>query len=634
MHRISSKRPTALRIAIVGTGPRGLSLLERLLLRLRDTPRPVHIWAIDAVQPGVGRIWRTSQPSWLAMNTVVSHVTMYSARGPSLHEWLRNHPSGQYADVGPNDYASRAVYGRYLFDFFLRLTNDVPEGVEVSAVRAEVMRIDESDGRYVLTLDGEETTFLADKVILTTGHPRNLPSESERKLIEHAQKHPGLHYIPADSPADMDLGVITRRDIVALRGMGLTFYDIVSSLTVGRGGSFTRDREGRMRYLPSNKEPTIIAGSRSGLPYLPRGKNQKEPGDAYRPIFLNAEVLRQLRQSALMQRGSSMLDFAAEVEPLIHLEVEHMYYTTLARARHGPLAAATFSELFTQLARTGSQREPLLAIFGLDGVPRVDLQTLARPFRGQYFAAPHAFQTCLMDLLRRDLSEAAKGNCAGPLKAALDVLRDVRPMVRAAVDYSGLLPFSQRDDFEGEFAPASSLLSTGPSAERVEQLVALMEEGIVQIVGPSTRFTTLDEPDGRFGVFSPQVEGSMRLATVLIEARMPNPNLARNISPLLHQMLTDGLISEHVSIDPTGGDRFETGGIAVTPAPYHVLDARGRANANIYCLGVPTEHTRWFTNVGSGTPDVTTAFVRDADAIAADALSSSAGSEQVQEEVA
>jgi methylaspartate mutase epsilon subunit len=178
------------------------------------------------------------------------------------------------------------------------------------------------------------------------------------------------------------------------------------------------------------------------------------------------------------------------------------------------------------------------------------------------------------------------------------------------------------------------MLSAGPSAERVEQLVALMEEGIVEIVGPSAQFTALDEPDGRFGVFSPQVEGSMRLATVLIEARMPNPNLPRNISPLLHQMLTDGLIAEHVSVDPTGGDRFETGGIAVTPAPYHVLDARGRANANIYCLGVPTEHTRWFTNVGSGTPDVTTAFVRDADAIAADVLRIPALSEHVQEEVA
>jgi hypothetical protein len=37
-------------------------------------------------------------------------------------------------------------------------------------------------------------------------------------------------------------------------------------------------------------------------------------------------------------------------------------------------------------------------------------------------------------------------------------------------------------------------------------------------------------------------------------------------------------------------------------------------------LGIPTEHTRWFTQVGSGRPQVWTGFTADADAIAADLL--------------
>ena len=37
-------------------------------------------------------------------------------------------------------------------------------------------------------------------------------------------------------------------------------------------------------------------------------------------------------------------------------------------------------------------------------------------------------------------------------------------------------------------------------------------------------------------------------------------------------------------------------------------------------LGIPTEHIRWFTQVGSGRPQVWTGFTADADAVAADLL--------------
>jgi methylaspartate mutase epsilon subunit len=40
----------------------------------------------------------------------------------------------------------------------------------------------------------------------------------------------------------------------------------------------------------------------------------------------------------------------------------------------------------------------------------------------------------------------------------------------------------------------------------------------------------------------------------------------------------------------------------------------------MYVLGIPTEHTRWFTQVGSGRPGAWGEFTCDADAIAADAL--------------
>ena len=73
-------------------------------------------------------------------------------------------------------------------------------------------------------------------------------------------------------------------------------------------------------------------------------------------------------------------------------------------------------------------------------------------------------------------------------------------------------------------------------------------------------------------------------------------------------------------VNGSGTGAFDTGGVAVTRAPYHPLDRHGRPDPDTYVLGIPTEHTRWFMQGGSSRPGFWTDFVRDADAIAEDAL--------------
>jgi methylaspartate mutase epsilon subunit len=57
----------------------------------------------------------------------------------------------------------------------------------------------------------------------------------------------------------------------------------------------------------------------------------------------------------------------------------------------------------------------------------------------------------------------------------------------------------------------------------------------------------------------------------------------------------------------------------VTRAPFHPIGENGIDPA-LHVLGIPTEHVRWFTQVGSGRPRVWTGFTADADAVAADLL--------------
>ena len=63
-------------IAIVGMGPRGISILERLAARMDDSSSPVTVHLIDEAQHGAGRVWDTAQTKTLCMNTRAGAVTL------------------------------------------------------------------------------------------------------------------------------------------------------------------------------------------------------------------------------------------------------------------------------------------------------------------------------------------------------------------------------------------------------------------------------------------------------------------------------------------------------------------------------------------------------------------------------
>lgn len=634
----SDTRP--LIIAVVGSGPRGISVLERLAVRATaeaeraahgTTPRPVRIHLVDATEVGAGRVWRTDQDPWFTMNTVISQVTMYSGApdggphrpgaGPSLGEWIAQRAEAGEEPLGPDDYAPRVRYGQYLADVHRNIVDNLPPHVEVVPLTGRVTALRTgADSGYLLSLDTAPHLLEADRVVLATGHPVNSPDDFERKMLAFTGRTPGTHYLCGDSAADMPLGedTIPAGGTVGIRGLGLSFYDVMLSLTVGRGGEFDTGEDGELVYRASGREPRIVAGSRSGLPIPARGRNQKRPDFSHKALFLTADALRAARAARLKESGGDQLDFAADVLPLLLQEVEHVYYVTHVRISRGRTAAEAFADAHAAALRAGQERGPLLSAMGLDGVPPIDLDALARPFGETRFASGEEFRERLLKVVDEDLAAAALGTLDGPLKSALDVLRDIRNVVREAVDYGGLLPESHTGFFHRRFLPVNALLSAGPPMSRVEQLRALIRQGLVEVAGPGTDFGT-DERAGGFRVVSPQVAGSARLVHTLIDARIPTPDLRRDTSPLTQQLVAEGMVRPYV-IDGPGGSRHVTGGMDVTVSPFHVVNAEGRAQPDLYAIGIPTEHTRWFTQVGSSRPGVSTLFYRDADAIAVDAL--------------
>lgn len=453
-HLQLSKHRAEFVIAIVGMGPRGLAVLEHLAVNVQHIPsdNKVRVLVIDDVEVGAGRIWRTNQPGWLMMNTLTSQITMYSGgpdggparpgAGPNLYEWLCEQSDPSLPKLGPDECAPRVVYGHYLKAVYRSIVSQLPGNIAVEEVYSRVTSLEREGDAYRLEFSNERIIRDVQKIVLTTGHPNNSVAPSEQRYSAFASCHPGLTYIPGGSAADMPLDQIQETDTVGIMGMGLGFYDILLSLTVGRGGFFEAEGDG-LRYHPSGREPKIVAGSRGGAPIFARGVNYKKVGQKSRPRFLTVQALQDARLRSRRLEGTDMLDFNRDVLPLLQSEMEHVYYKTHVRLKGDVARAEQFAVDHVAAVHGGdTNASTVLAAYDLLGIPRLDLFALARPFAGQDFSDHAAFQRALEDLLHWDLKEARRGNVDGPLKAALDVLRDVRDYVRVAVDFGGLRPKS------------------------------------------------------------------------------------------------------------------------------------------------------------------------------------------------
>ncbi|MFF3684439.1 FAD/NAD(P)-binding protein [Streptomyces sp. NPDC002187] len=607
-------------IALVGAGPRGTSVLERLCASIPelapDTVLTVHV--VDPAPAGPGRVWRTDQSTELLMNTVASQVTVFTddsvgcegpiRPGPSLYEWAAARADER---LGPDDYPTRACYGRYLRWAFRTAVDNAPATVAVLVHRARAVRLEddrdtphgEPAPRQTLVLDDGTVLDGLAAVVLAQGHLPVVCGQSTAHLADYAARRPRLRHFPPANPADLDLSAVAPGEAVLLCGLGLNFFDHMALLTTGRGGSFTRPPgRGALVYRPSGREPRLYAGSRRGVPHQARGDNAKGASGRHEPLLLTPEVIAAFRRRT---EAGDPPDFLAEIWPLVAKEVETVHYEALLAARRDG-AARGFRSRFLGARHCSTEEAAVLDAYGIPGTDRWSWEAISRPAAHKVFASRADHRAWLVGRLRRDVAQAALGNVAGPLKAALDVLRDLRNELRQIVDHGGLSGISRRDHLDRWYTPLNAFLSIGPPRRRIEEMTALIEAGVLEVVGPGTRIGTAD---GAFTAESPDVPGSAVRATTLIEARLPEPRLRRTTDELLGRLLKTGQCRPHTI------DGYETGGLDVTPRPYRLINRQGRAHARRFAFGVPTEGVHWVTAAGAR-PGVDSVTLSDADAVA------------------
>ncbi|MFF0426312.1 FAD/NAD(P)-binding protein [Streptomyces sp. NPDC004520] len=562
-----SPRPS---LVIVGAGPRGTGLLERLAANLPglygDEPLDIHL--VDPHPPGPGRIWRTAQSPLLWMNSEADDVTMFTDETVALEGPVRPGPTlAEWAGIDGRSFPSRPQQGAYLRWVYERARGALPASVTVHEHRTTALRVSgPREGRQRVWLEGADGPLLADLVVLTVGHQEAEPDREQRELAAFAARHRLVH-LPPDFTADSDLAAVPAGEPVLVRGFGLAFVDLMVLLTEGRGGRYEGEGD-ELVYVPSGKEPVLYVGSRRGVPYHSKIGYNLDGERPPLPRFFGAE------QTDALLRRPGPVDFRRDVWPLIDKELGWAHYHRLfsTHPERTALDRSDFEKAYEEAPPRSAELAALVAAAVPDPADRLDLDALDHPLDGIRYPSAEALQQGLRDYITEDLTrrhDPAHSPDAAVFAGLLSV-------------YGQLVRLSRRLDPDGWWHGFFSYLASGPPGPRLRQLLALSRAGVVRFLGPQVTVEA-DEERGLFRAVSAALPGEWTEARALVEARIPEPTLELTRSPLLRALYEEGT-------------RTTAGGLLVVdPDDGRLLEHDGRPHPRRFALG---PHTT--TRAGSG----------------------------------
>ncbi|MFE1538452.1 nicotinate-nucleotide--dimethylbenzimidazole phosphoribosyltransferase, partial [Corynebacterium bovis] len=427
-----------------------------------------------------------------------------------------------------------------------------------------------------------------------------------------------------DGGADQDLSSLAAGAEVIVRGLGMGFTDAVTLLTVGRGGRFVRDAAARsgLRYVPSGREPRIVASSHRGYPFLPKpefgampptpsmprltalldrfgpGGPDTEPGslDATDPetgvwpaVVRDAheEFLRTLLTSTvgtpgpLLDRARAVIDAARDPESLHR---DPGIRDIIAEAVGGPAAGGS-----------GSGDDAALPCLDIPAL--MDPVGAYRPGDGAAGGAgadPGAnpvadFTAWVGDRLVDDLREAAAGRDSA-LRAGLRVIGAARTPVHL-IGQAGRYTAASRPAV-ARLTAFGQMVGSGPPAFRTRELLALADAGVVRFAGAHP--TVVVDPEApAFVLTSPTTGDHPVAAPALLDAWMHGPDVRSSADPLTAALVAAGRVRPFTP----GADGRPTRSPDVDLPSTRVIGADGTPDPRVHLVGIPLQELRAGTTV-------------------------------------
>ena len=536
-----------LRVVVIGAGPRGTSVVERLALAaagqqawapadllIEDDDggaldaRPLRIDVVDPYPAGSGRVWDPAQSRNLWMNTPSMFPTVAPERpagvgradhpGLSFEQFRLSGGDGaelseveraELEALGPGSFPPRPLYGRYLQHVWEGVAAQLDglghvDGPHVHATLA--VSVDPHVGGGYRVVLGSGQVLYADRVVLAVGHVPARISPEQEAVGSACASHPGAHYVPPHVSTDVDYSQLPAGQNVLVRGMGLNFFDLMAEVTLSRGGRFeeTGGPAGQaLKYIPSGKEPILIAGSRRGTPYRAKAAIPAFIPQGIELKFFTYERIVEAAEKGATGRLPGTADFERHVWPLLNRDVIRTYYNELAAAAPEVFESTPsvfLDELDEILAAPTDIGDEVWVLKLKDALARAlpdrelfDIRALARPWSGHGAITAEAYRAATIEMLESDVAAASLGT-GSPQHMAIGALHAGRMIVKRLIAEGYIDERSVAAQVRGWFEPLVEGLASGPPLERIEQMVALMRAGIVEFWALSRPTPTMRRP--------------------------------------------------------------------------------------------------------------------------------------------
>lgn len=248
------------KVAVIGLGPRGVGALEALAERMRHDPKTLTIDVFDPSQdPGAGPNFQPDESPLCLLNIPMRDIDI---RPPSFSscgrfgDWLGHPPP-------PDSFPTRADLGRYLE---ARLRDLMAlDALPITCHATTVTLIRPCTTGWELQV-ADRWLGPYHEVLLTLGQPETEPDDQLAEWQSHVQQVSATlaQAYPARALERQASAWSGKR--VAIRGLGLSAYDVYRALTTAQGGVFEGDS-----YRPSGREPEkVIAFSLDGHAPFPK----------------------------------------------------------------------------------------------------------------------------------------------------------------------------------------------------------------------------------------------------------------------------------------------------------------------------------------------------------------------------
>ena len=596
-------------IAIIGAGPRGISITERLAAYLRATPSkdPLTLHIIDNAQIGAGRVWDTTQTHTLCMNTLAGAVTLFTEPGATvgapilegltMYEWIqalrgehshplmRAHPhplptsfTEEIRATRPESNPSRALYGEYLRWVWQVALAQLPEYVTVVEHNTRAVSIHEDGVTDAIQL-ADGTVIHADATVLATGWV--LPGMSP---AQQAFADSGVTYIGANNPVEQDVDRLAPGEQVLVRGMGMGFFDLMALVTIGRGGRFVEDASTRsgLRYEPSGREPHLAVTSGRGYPYLPKSE--------YHSLPPKADLTRLRAAIDAATASEAPVSFGRDLWPALARDAYAAYYTTLARVRPQAMKLPLDEVLAAIDAVDLDAHASAASIFPVaEALSETCAEFSTEPFHLAHWADPLAgTETLSLEELNHhigqrmaaDIREAVAA-ADSPIKAGLWVISAGRKPSAIATE-NGRGP---REAALSQYMAFGQMVGSGPPLFRTRELLSLADATLVTFLGPNptTEVSTGNsDATGAEGTYTARSHSRIASATALADAFLPGPDVRTSVDPLVASLRKSSRVRP-----------FAPGGVE-TAAPETDADTRrtvhpdGTLDPRLHIVGIPT----------------------------------------------